>query len=99
MAQYKVGDRILSQEEYDEDKIQKWGFALFIIGAVLCGIAAHASIPAEWAKVVKFGLILLSGMIGGTILAYFAKQIEALAGWCVVFGFLFVVGWAVWSFI
>lgn len=99
MAQYKVGERILSQEEYNEDKIQKWGLSLFIIGAVLCGVAVHASIPADWSKIIKFALIIVSGMAGGSVLAYFAKQIEALAGWCIVFGFLLVVGWAVWSFI
>lgn len=99
MAQYKVGERILSQEEYNEDKIQKWGLFLFIIGAVLCGVAVHASIPADWSKIIKFALIIVSGMAGGSVLAYFAKQIEALVGWGIFFGLLVGAGCFVWYLI
>ena len=99
MALYKVGDRILSQEEYEDDKIQKWGLVLFVMGAVFGGIAAHASIPADWAKAVKFALIIASGIASGAVLAYFAKQVETLFWWTVLLGFLFVIGYVVWKLV
>lgn len=48
MAHYRVGDRILSQEEYEEDGVHKWALLLFIIGALLAGSAMNSFLSEDW---------------------------------------------------
>lgn len=99
MAYYNDGNRILSSDEYYAELIFKWRLALFSIGAFLAGFLVHESLPAEWEKALRFALIVGIGSIGGVVLAYFAREIEAMAGWAVRLGVLFIIGCVIWSFI
>lgn len=99
MAYYNDGNRILSSDEYYAELIFKWRLALFAIGGFLAGFVIHESLPAEWEKTLRFGLIIAAGSAGGGILAFFAREIEAMAGWAVRLGVLFVIGCVIWSFI
>ena len=99
MAHYRVGDRILSREEYEEDSIQKWGLALFIIGALIAGSAIHTFLPAEWPKYLRFISIILTGCVGGAIIACFARPVRNLASWGIMTAMLGGVVYGIWTFI
>lgn len=99
MAYYNDGSRILSSDEYYAELIFKWKLVLFAIGGFLAGFLVHESLPTEWEKALRFVLIIAAGSVGGGILAYFAREIEAMAGWVVRLGVLFVIGGIIWSFI
>ena len=99
MALYNAGNRILSSDEYYAELIFKWRLALFAIGGFLTGFIVHESLPAEWEKAVRFALIIAAGSAGGGVLAYFAREIEAMAGWAVRLGVLFVIAGVIWSLI
>ena len=70
MAQYKVGNKILSQEERDEDILGFFGFILFSVTALIVGYHLKQWIPAEWAKEYRF-LIIFPASIGAGYLASF----------------------------
>lgn len=99
MALYNAGNRILSSDEYYAELIFKWRLALFAIGGFLTGFVVHESLPAEWEKAIRFTLIIAAGAAGGGVLAYFAREIEAMAGWAVRLGVLFVIAGVIWSLI
>ena len=63
MAQYyKVDNRFLNEEEYNEHCVGLWAVCLFIGGAILCGYYLHGMIPADWAKCTPSGQV---GQIAG----------------------------------
>ncbi len=97
MALYNAGNRILSSDEYYAELIFKWRLALFAIGGFLTGFIVHESLPAEWEKAARFALIIAAGSAGGSVLAYFAREIEAMAGWAVRLGVLFVIAGVIWN--
>lgn len=99
MALYKVGDRLLDADEYYLDLIFKWKIALFAIGASVAGFAAYGFIPIDWEKWIKFGIVIALGVAGGSCLAFFARQIEALSVWALRGALLFIIGAIIWSFI
>lgn len=96
MAYHKVGDQILSQEEYEEDGVHKWALALFIIGALLAGSAMNSILPDEWPKYVRFPAVILAGGFAGTVVAYFARPIRNLATWVIFLVILGGIGYGVW---
>lgn len=97
MALYNAGNRILSSDEYYAELIFKWRLALFAIGGFLAGFIVHESLPAEWEKAIRFVLMIAAGSAGGVVLAYFAREIEAMAGWAVRLGVLFVIAGVIWN--
>ncbi len=99
MAHYKVGDWILSAEEYNEDLIFKWRLGLFAVGILLAGFMVHEFAPADWPKWLRFSVAIAGGTVIGGVLAYFAKQIESLVAWVVCAAVVFIVGAVIWSFI
>ncbi len=99
MVYYNDGNRILSSDEYYAELIFKWRLALFVMGGFMAGFVVHESLPAEWEKALRLALIMAAGFVGGGVLAYFAREIEALAGWAVRLGVLLVIGCLIWSFI
>lgn len=99
MAYYKVGDRILSPEEYEEDGVHKWALALFIIGALLAGSAVNSFLPDDWPKYIRFPAVILAGGFAGAIVAYFARPIRNLAGWAILLAILGGIGYGVWALI
>mgnify|MGYP007008082060 CR=1 FL=1 len=50
-------------------------------------------------KILKFILVIAAGGTCGAILAYFAKQIEALFWWVVLLGVLGGIGYWIWNII
>lgn len=99
MAHYKVGDRILSQEEYEEDGVHKWALALFIIGALLAGAAVNSFLPDDWSKYIRFPAIILAGGFAGAVVAYFAHSIRNLATWVIFLVILGGIGYGIWTLI
>lgn len=99
MAYYNAGNRILSSDEYYAELIFKWRLALFTIGGFMVGFLVHESLPAEWEKALRLALIIVAGVIGGGVFAYFAREIEAMAGWAVRLGVVFIIGCVIWNFI
>lgn len=97
MAHYKVGDKLFSQEEYDEDILHRWAFALFIIGALLVGSIVMTWLPVEWSKYVRFPIVVLAGSIMGGVAAYFSQFIRKLTGWIVVLAVFGGIGYGVWE--
>lgn len=79
MAQYyKVDNRLLNEEEYNEHCIGLWAVCLFIGGAILCGYYLHGIIPAEWAKECRFGALVFPCILVGGVLARFANLVRNL---------------------
>lgn len=97
MAHYKVGDRILSQEEYEEDNIHKWGLVLFVIVALFAGSAMNSILPDEWPKYVRFPVVILVGGVAGTIAAYFVRPIRQVATWAILIAVLGGIGYGIWT--
>lgn len=48
MAYYSDGNRLLTSDEYYAEVIFKWKFCLFVIGSLVVGFTAYASLPPEW---------------------------------------------------
>ncbi len=99
MALYKVGDRLLTAEEYDQEVVFKWKIGLFVIGAAIAGFATYGFLPSGWEKWARFAIVIISGLAGGCCLAYFARQIEIFSFWLLRAAFLFIIGAVLWSFI
>ena len=79
MAQYyKVDNRLLNEEEYNEHCIGLWAVCLFIGGAIFCGYHLHGIIPADWEKGVRFVALILPCVVVGGILARFANVVRNL---------------------
>ena len=97
MAQYKVGNRILSKEEYESECIGNWAVMLFILGAVMAGIGAHDVLPEEWSKPLRFGLIVVSGGAGGIFAAFLAEKVRTAFFVFLGIGVLALIGNWVWS--
>ena len=38
MARYRIGDRYLSESEYNQEQDGNWIFGLFLVGAILAGL-------------------------------------------------------------
>lgn len=77
MAQYRVGNRFLDEDEYEGEIIMIWGFWLFVIGAVGAGMYIHSMLSAEWSKEWRFAGVVAGSVFSGGILAYFAPYVRA----------------------
>lgn len=97
MAYYKVGDRILSSEEWDDEVFFKWQIALFIIGAVVVGWGITSTVPDEWPKYIRFPLAVVSALLGGYSLTKFAKQIAELIAWLILIAIVGGIGLVIWN--
>lgn len=98
MAQYRSGDRYLSEEEHLNEQQGKWVFYLFLLGAVVIGYFVNMwvsdfDIP-KWAR---FTVVILSGLIGGVVLGALHKQIQFLIGTLVLLGIVFIAGSLIWE--
>ncbi len=76
MAQYRVDNRILSEEEYKDERTHLWAAALFVPGALIVGHQAHEVLPHEWSRAFRFFLIILASVIGGGVPALLAGHIR-----------------------
>jgi tetrahydromethanopterin S-methyltransferase subunit D len=73
MAQYyKVDNRFLNEEEYNEHCVGLWAVCLFFATAIYCGYQLHGVIPHEWAKEMRFAALVVPSVITGAIAARLA---------------------------
>ena len=68
MAQYyKVDNRLLNEEEYNEHCVGLWAVCLFFATAIYCGYQLHGVIPHEWMKEARFAALIIPSVIAGAI--------------------------------
>ena len=76
MALYKVGDRYLSEEEYQSHCEDNWVFGLFVAGVIAAGFAISQVMPEEWPKFLRFIAVIASSFVGGGVLSLLAVYIR-----------------------
>lgn len=77
MAQYyKVDNRLLNEEEYNEHCVGLWVVCLFLATAIYCGYQLHGVIPHEWIKELRFVTLIIPSVIAGGVAARFAGFIR-----------------------
>ncbi|NUU68868.1 hypothetical protein HQN64_22605 [Enterobacteriaceae bacterium BIT-l23] len=79
MARYRVGNRFLSQEEYDAEQDGKWMPGLFLVGALGSGFLLHTYVvnPA-WHAAICFIVTVFPAVVIGCLLARFRRIIIML---------------------
>lgn len=100
MARYRVGNRYLSESEYEEEVTWGWIFWIFIISALITGglIYKYIADPA-WNKYIRFTIIVLPSLIAGTGFAFFHNMIRIIIAFCFAIGVIFLIGLAIWNLI
>ncbi len=79
VARYRIGNKFLSQSEYDSEMDYRWGFVLFIIGAIASGMLIHFYIiNPEWHKAIRFSAIVIPSIAVGVIFVLIRKIIAML---------------------
>lgn len=78
MAYYKVGHKILDEQEYEQHANEVWSFWLFIFGAFIIGWAVLQQLPADWSKELRYGLVLVSGLGAGVLLGKLAFIVRTI---------------------
>lgn len=73
---YKVDNRLLNEEEYNEHCVGLWAVCLFFATAIYCGYQLHGVIPHEWMKQARFAALIVPSIIAGGIAARFAGFIR-----------------------
>lgn len=100
MAQYyKVDNRLLNEEEYNEHCVGVWAVCLFFGAAIFCGYQLHGIIPTEWAKELRFASLILPSIMAGGIAARYAHIVRNLFFSVLAILAVYAVGDWVWSLI
>ncbi|MCB1558608.1 MAG: hypothetical protein KDJ50_06770 [Alphaproteobacteria bacterium] len=98
MAQYyKVDNRLLNEEEYNEHCVGLWAVCLFFATAIYCGYQLHGVIPHEWMKEARFAALIIPSVIAGAIAARFAGFVRGAFYVVLAVGVIYCVGMWVWS--
>lgn len=98
MAQYyKVDNRLLNEEEYNEHCVSLWAVCLFFATAIYCGYQLHGVIPHEWMKEVWFVALVIPSVIVGGIAVRFAGFIRGMFFVSIALGFIGCALWFVWD--
>lgn len=98
MARHRVGDSYLSEEEYDEHISTTWKGCLFLIGALVAGIACYFfTKDMGWPKYVRFSSIIFSAIATGYMLAKISEIIRTIVAIIIVGGILAIVGAVIWD--
>lgn len=92
MARYRIGNRYLSQSEYDSEMGLKWGCILFIAGAIFTGMLIHFYlIDPEWHKAIRFFVIVIPSVLVGTIFVLLRNIIAMIFGACMLLALAAIV--------
>ncbi len=84
MAYYKIGNQILSEEEYDAQSLAVWRFVLFVVVALAAGVLVHGMYSDELSKIWRFfGVVSVSAGTGG-VLALYAPYIRAIVAYLLI---------------
>lgn len=78
MAQYKIGNKYLNEDEYTVHAFEVWSFWLFIIGAFIAGAFALDHIPNEWSKEFRYAVVIATGATAGIALGAMALYIRLM---------------------
>jgi len=96
MARYRVGDKYLSESEYEEHVSGNWKLGLFLIGAIVVGCFVNSWLSGfELTKAVRVTLVLIAAIPSG----YLASKLSNLARIAFGLAILGIVGWLVLSVI
>lgn len=96
---YKVDNRLLNEEEYNEHCVGLWAVCLFFVAAILCGYLLYGLIPADWAKELRFAFLVVPAVISGLIVARFAGFVRGAFFLGLALAFVYGVASWVWSLI
>lgn len=100
MAQfYKVDNRLLNEEEYNEHCVGLWAVCLFFATAIFCGYQLHGVIPHEWMKELRFVALIVPSAIAGGVAARFAGFIRGILFVGLALVVLYAVGTWIWSIV
>lgn len=81
MARYRVGNKYLSQEEYDAEQDWKWGVGLFLFGAFATGYLFHTYVVnLLWNDIIRFIITVVPSIGVGYLLVRFRRFIRILIG-------------------
>ena len=81
MARYRIGNRYLSQDEYDAEMDWKWVCGLFLAGAVLTGWLVHIHLVSpDWPKAIRFIVTTVPALAAGVLLVKLRHYIQVLIG-------------------
>lgn len=85
MARYRLGNRYLSQQEYDAEIDWKWVWGLFLFGSVLTGWLVHAYlVNPDWHKAIRFIVTTVPAMAVGVVFVKLRHYIQILLGLAVI---------------
>jgi len=76
MAQHKVGNKYLDDDEFEAHSLEILGFWLFVITALITGMMMKQHIPDDWSKEMRYGVLLISSGLAGYIMAWLAPYIR-----------------------
>ncbi|WP_434529566.1 hypothetical protein [Vibrio sp. K4] len=100
MARYRVGDKFLSESEYEEESLASWAGGLFLIGCILTGIISNQILlEIDLPKWLRFSIVVFCSILSGGLLAAFAKWIRDIIFICLFCGIVFVIGRLIWEVI
>lgn len=79
MARYRVGNRFLSQAEFDDEQDAKWIGGLFLISALVTGFLLHRYlVNPEWHKAIRFAVTVIPALGMGILLACLHRIVRML---------------------
>lgn len=79
MARYRVGNKYLSQKEYDDDLDNKWVAGLFLVGAFTTGYLLHSYVVnPTWHVIFRFTITVFPSFAVGCLLVKFRRFIRLI---------------------
>lgn len=92
MARYRVGNKYLSQKEYDDDLDNKWVAGLFLIGAFTTGYLLHSYvISPTWNVIFRFTITVLPSFAVGCLLVKFRRFIRLMTTFIISLIVIYIV--------
>ncbi len=101
MARYRVGNKYLSEQEYEDHIDGNWGFWLFIIG-LICGFSLAHNVISYFEinyleKWQQFSIITCTSIAGGYLFSKLQKIIQNLLFYALVCLILAAVCSFIWD--
>ena len=83
MARYRIGDRYLSESEYNQEQDGNWIFGLFLVGAILVGLLVNRYVvDPEWHTAIRFLVTVVPAFLLPSIAGSGCCWVLLLACWC-----------------
>lgn len=81
MARYRIGNRYLSQDEYDAEMDWKWVCGLFLVGTIVTGWLVHTYlVNPDWHKAIRFIVTTVPAVVMGVVLVKLRHYIQIIVG-------------------